>query len=727
MSLNESVIYPTLISSPTLSAKIQINKKYNRKKDYYTLTGHNQQQSRLFSKYYVQRVGTFLTQYKIRENFKFLQMFSVPPLDPAVPKPEGGISVPACGEPLVVPSSFPQNLEAAIHKFANASSKAICLSVIDQYGKSMNSITYVKLLSRAQKIAFHLLNRLPSTNEDINLKQGDRIALVFPNNDPIGFIVAFCACVLAGLVAIPIDVPMAKRDAGSQSLGFLLGQVGATLVLTSELCYKAFPKNSSNEMIEFKGWPKMSWVVIENLTKSPPKDWSPPNRIPNESIAYIEYSSLKDGSVTGVSVTREQMLAHCQTLNVTCQYTEGEYVVCVLDYKREFGFWHGIQSAIFNGMHTIYIPYSVMKINPGIWLTTISKYKASVALVKSRDMHWGLMAHREQKDINLESLRLLLIADGANPWSLSSCDTFLDVFQSKGLRAEAICPTAGSSETLTLSIRRPNRSGPQSSGRGVLSMSGLSYGVVRVDQENSLTSLTLQDVGQVMPGTLVCVVKVNSSNTNPSLCHTDEAGEICISSKSTASGYYGLQGLTNTVFKVSPHGSDNLPIGNKEFVRSGLIGFLGPGGLLFVCGSREGLIEVSGRRHNTDDLIATVLAVEPMKFIYRGRIAVFSVKVLKDERIIVVAEQRPDSTEEEVGFKFFSLYFSKNQLIQLKRQSNIKKLTSSLSFLSSTASLSKKKLNESKQNLKAENVSDWINVPSLAFISLRNCLYVITC
>jgi len=31
-------------------------------------------------------------------------------------------------------------------------------------------------------------------------------------------------------------------------------------------------------------------------------------------------------------------------------------------------------------------------------------------------------------------------------------------------------------------------------------------------------------------------------------------------------------------------------------------------------------MEVSGRRHNTDDIIATVLAVEPMKFIYRGRL-----------------------------------------------------------------------------------------------------------
>jgi len=31
-------------------------------------------------------------------------------------------------------------------------------------------------------------------------------------------------------------------------------------------------------------------------------------------------------------------------------------------------------------------------------------------------------------------------------------------------------------------------------------MQGLSYGVVRVDTPNSLTSLTLQDCGQVLPG-----------------------------------------------------------------------------------------------------------------------------------------------------------------------------------------------------------------------------------
>lgn len=41
-------------------------------------------------------------------------------------------------------------------------------------------------------------------------------------------------------------------------------------------------------------------------------------------------------------------------------------------------------------------------------------------------------------------------------------------------------------------------------------------------------------------------------------------------------------------------------------------------GLIFVVGNRNSQMYVSGRQHGADDLIATALAVEPMKFIYRG-------------------------------------------------------------------------------------------------------------
>lgn len=523
----------------------------------------------------------------------------------------------------------------------------------------------MKLLSRSEKIAYALLTRTFGKNSDTNLKSGDRVALVYPNNDPINFLCAFYGCLQAGIVPVPIEVPITRRDAGSLQIGFLLGSCGVQVALTSEACLKGLPKSTSGDVIQFKGWPRLHWFVTEHLTRTP-KDWSPPAKLTDETPAYIEYSTDKDGSVMGVTVTRAAMLTHCRTLTMACNYTEGEIMVCVLDFKREVGLWHSVLTSVLNGMHVIYIPYALMKGHPASWMQMITKYRATVAVVKSRDLHWGLLATKDHKEINLSSLRMLLVADGANPWSLSSCDQFLAVFQPKGLRPDAICPCASSSEVLTVSVRRPGRAGVNTTGRGVLSMQGLSYGVVRVDQENSLTSLTLQDCGQVMPGNVIVVVKMDGPSY---LCKTDEVGEICINSNSTGSMYWGLHGLSNSTFKVQPLGTDGKPISDAEFVRSGLLGFLGPGGLVFVCGSRDGLMTVTGRKHNVDDIIATVLAVEPMKFIYRGRIAVFSIRVLRDERICVIAEQRPDCSEEEVGLNvmkqlFFKIVRCKVALVQ---------------------------------------------------------------
>ena len=52
---------------------------------------------------------------------------------------------------------------------------------------------------------------------------------------------------------------------------------------------------------------------------------------------------------------------------------------------------------------------------------------ASVAVVKSRDMHWGLLAQKEHKDINLSSLRMLLVADGVNPCEWTAALSHLEL------------------------------------------------------------------------------------------------------------------------------------------------------------------------------------------------------------------------------------------------------------------------------------------------------------
>ncbi|XP_072910951.1 disco-interacting protein 2 homolog C isoform X1 [Hemitrygon akajei] len=588
----------------------------------------------------------------LREFFvdDFEELLEVQQPDPNQPRPEGAQMLAIRGEQLGVVTNWPPSLEAALQRWGTISPKAPCLTTMDTNGKPLYILTYGKLWTRSMKVAYNILHKL-GTKQEPMVRPGDRVALVFPNNDPAAFMVAFYGCLLAEVVPVPIEVPLTRKDAGSQQIGFLLGSCGVTVALTSDACHKGLPKSPTGEILQFKGWPRLLWFVTESKHLSkPPRDWFPHVKDANNDTAYIEYKTCKDGSVLGVTVTRIALLTHCQALTQACAYTEAETIVNVLDFKKDVGLWHGILTSVMNMMHVISIPYSLMKVNPLSWIQKVYAYKAKVACVKSRDMHWALVAHRDQRDINLTSLRMLIVADGANPWSISSCDAFLNVFQSKGLRPEVICPCASSPEALTVAIRRPTDDTNQPPGRGVLSMHGLSYGVIRVDSEEKLSVLTVQDVGMVMPGAVMCVVRPEGI---PLLCRTDEIGELCVCSIAAGMSYYGLSGMTKNTFEMFPMMSSGAPVSEYPFVRTGLLGFVGPGGMVFVVGKMDGLMVVSGRRHNADDIVATALAVEPMKFVYRGRIAVFSINVLHDERIVIIAEQRPDSTEED-SFQWMS-------------------------------------------------------------------------
>ena len=87
----------------------------------------------------------------------------------------------------------------------------------------------------------------------------------------------------------------------------------------------------------------------------------------------------------------------------------------------------------------------------------------------------------------------------------------------------------------------------------------------------------------------------------------------------STSGHHHLVCLLSIITRVQPLDERETPVTTGVYVRSGLLGFVGTGGLVFICGTMDGLIQIGARRHNTEDLIATVMAVEPHSFVYKGR------------------------------------------------------------------------------------------------------------
>lgn len=139
--------------------------------------------------------------------------------DPNAPRPEGATMSPVQGEQLVITSGLPRTLEAALQRYGTSSFKAPMATVLDPNGKMTTTLTYGKLLSRAQKIAHSLATKIFSKGpEQVKLKPGDRVALVYPNADPLNFITAWYGCMFCGVVPIPIELPLTTSDTPPQQV-----------------------------------------------------------------------------------------------------------------------------------------------------------------------------------------------------------------------------------------------------------------------------------------------------------------------------------------------------------------------------------------------------------------------------------------------------------------------------------------------------------------------------
>jgi hypothetical protein len=58
----------------------------------------------------------------------------------------------------------------------------------------------------------------------------------------------------------------------------------------------------------------------------------------------------------------------------------GETLVNVLDCKKDMGLWHGVLTSVMNRIHTITVPYAVMKACPMSWVQRVHIHKGKATV-----------------------------------------------------------------------------------------------------------------------------------------------------------------------------------------------------------------------------------------------------------------------------------------------------------------------------------------------------------
>jgi len=109
-------------------------------------------------------------------------------------------------------------------------------------------------------------------------------------------------------------------------------------------------------------------------------------------------------------------------------------------------------------------------------------------------------------------------------------------------------------------------------------------------------------------------------------------GEIWVSGRSVAAGYYDRPDLSDEVFRARLDGDE------RDYLRTGDLGFM-QSGELFVTGRIKDLIIVDGRNIYPHDVEAAVVRTDPA---FRTAVA-FSIDGIRRENLCVVAETRYQS------------------------------------------------------------------------------------
>ncbi|MEM6599611.1 MAG: fatty acyl-AMP ligase, partial [Cyanobacteria bacterium P01_C01_bin.69] len=489
-------------------------------------------------------------------------------------------------------------------------------------GDQRASLTYGVLDLKVRAIASLLQSQLP---------RGSRLLLAYQPG--LDFVLAFWACLYAGMVAVPAYAP--RRNQKVSRLRSIVANAEIEFALTtvrSEATFKRF-------CCEDSVLSQLRWLVTDQVADSWAAQWQPPALSPN-TLAFLQYTSGSTGEPKGVMVSHDNLMHNSSVIAQCFGHTAEKSVGLIwLPPYHDMGLIGGIVQPPFTGF-PVYLmsPIDFLQ-KPLRWLQAISRYR----ITTSGGPNFAYeLAIRKATPERLESLDLScweVAFTGAEPIRAETLDRFIDVFAPYGFRREALYPCYGMAESTLIISGGAKQSPPvvRQFKKSALEQNSVeSVDLAHSDAQSDVHNRVRSDVqrvvgcGQSVPGQSVIVV--DTERLSP--CSNGQIGEIWVSGRSVAQGYWNQPQETAACFQASLTDSDGKSL-QGPFMRTGDLGFLDKCEL-FVTGRLKDLLIIRGQNHYPQDLELTVarshLALRP------NAGAAFSIDLNREERLVIVHE-----------------------------------------------------------------------------------------
>lgn len=461
-------------------------------------------------------------------------------------------------------------------------------------------LTYGELLESATAIASELNSRIPTV---------ERALLLYPSG--LAFICAFFGCLLAGVVAIPVNLP--KKNQKMKRVASILENAQTNLILStqSQISALASKLDSINP----------TYLATDTLSHQN-RDHKEIVEIPGDTVAFLQYTSGSTGNPKGVMVSHENLLNNLQDLDTSVGTDKNSCLITWLPVFHDMGLIFGILLPFYRGIPCYLMPPMAFLQHPIRWLKAISKYGGTHTAAPNFAYKRCIDKIKEEELQYLDLSQWKVAFNGAEPVRIETLIQFADKFAPCGFEFNHFCPAYGLAET-TLQIASVSQTQVPKVCRIEQEALAQNRIVITDKLENSQE---LVSCGQTTIDTDIAIVNPETQQR----CQPDEVGEIWVKGKTVARGYWQRPEATQEIFRATIADT-----GENPYLRTGDNGFLYQG-QLYITGRLKDVIIIRGGNYYPQDIEQTVEQCHPD--LLADCSAAFRVEVEGEEKLVIVQE-----------------------------------------------------------------------------------------
>ena len=475
-------------------------------------------------------------------------------------------------------------------------------------GAERLSLSFAELYARARAVAANLAERG---------QKGDRAVLLF--SPGLDFIVAFFACLLAGVIAVPLMVP--RRASSRDASAAILADCSPRFAMTR----RDLLTNGRPDLTERFRTGQLDWVFVDSFIAGSEEPRTPLPLPAQDDVAFLQYTSGSTSTPKGVIVSHGNLIENSEMIRIAFGNTRKSTHVSWVPLYHDMGLiLNVLQSLYLGALCVLMAPVSFMQ-RPLSWLRAIHDYRAEVAGGPNFAFDLCVRRHRpdEMRGIDLSCWKVAF--NGAEPVRASTIDRFASTFAPYGFDAKSIHPAYGMAEATLLISAGRRGTGPVTRriDRDALQRNQIVAPAQAQDAAQMLVGCGRQLVGErlaiIDPETLMPV--------GPGL-----VGEVWVAGTHVAQGYWRNPEATALVFRARTASG-----GAQHWLRTGDLGFLDEDGELYITGRIKDLIIIRGINHYPQDIEET--AQDCHAALRRHCGAAFSVPDHNDEEQLVLVQE----------------------------------------------------------------------------------------